>query len=144
MSGETEIDILLKNMNPEINDGEYVFCSVNNKDKVNFEEVVAFIREKEGLTIIVEKNKAISLGLDFRFISSWITLNVYSSLDAIGFNSIISKLINDMVDINKVDFDNIIYFLKHYKDNELNKYINIGKIYDKQIALDVISKYSLN
>ena len=28
--------------------------------------------------------------------------------------------------------------------NKLNKYINIGKIYDKQIALDVISKYSLN
>ena len=55
-----------------------------------------------------------------------------------------SKLINDMVDINKVDFDNIIYFLKHYKDNELNKYVKIGKIYDKQTALDVISKYSLN
>ena len=40
MSGETEIDILLKNMRPEINDGDYVFCSVNNKDKVNFEEVL--------------------------------------------------------------------------------------------------------
>ena len=55
-----------------------------------------------------------------------------------------SKLINDIADINKVDFDNIIYFLKHYKDNELNKYVNIGKIYDKKTALDVISKYSLN
>mgnify|MGYP001307509083 FL=1 len=95
MSGETEIDILLKNMRPEINDGEYVFCSVNNRDKVNFEEVVAFIREKEGLTIIVEKNKAISLGLDYGFISSWITLNVHSSLDAVGFNSIISNSLSE-------------------------------------------------
>lgn len=55
-----------------------------------------------------------------------------------------SRLINDIADINKVDFDNIIYFLKHYKDNELNKYINIGKIYNKQTSLNLISKYSLN
>ena len=113
MSGETEIDILLKNMRPEINDGDYVFCSVNNKDKVNFEEVFAFIREKEGLTIIVEKNKAISLGLDFRFISSWITLNVYSSLDAIGFNSIISNSLSE----NKISCNLIAGF---YHDHLLN------------------------
>ena len=127
MSGETEIDILLKNMRPEINDGEYVFCSVNNKDKVNFEEVVAFIREKEGLTIIVEKNKAISLGLDFRFISSWITLNVYSSLDAIGFNSIISNSLSE----NKISCNVIAGFYHDHlfvNKKDANSAINILKI----------------
>lgn len=29
-----------------------------------------------------------------------------------------SKLYNDINDINKFDLDNILYFLKHYKDNE--------------------------
>ena len=47
------------------------------------------------------------------------------------------------MDINKIDMDNILYFLKHYKDNENNKFVNVGKIYNKQTALDVISKYTL-
>lgn len=54
-----------------------------------------------------------------------------------------SKHFNDLIDINKIDMDNILYFLKHYKDNEKNKYVNVGKIYNKQTALDVISKYTL-
>lgn len=54
-----------------------------------------------------------------------------------------SKYFNDLMDINKIDMDNILYFLKHYKDNEKNKYVNVGKIYNKQTALDVISKYTL-
>ena len=104
MSGETEMDILLKNMRPEINDGEYVFCSVNNKDKVNFEEVVAFIREKEGLTIIV-----------------------YSSLDAIGFNSIISNSLSE----NKISCNVIAGFYHDHlfvNKKDAKRAINILKI----------------
>ena len=55
-----------------------------------------------------------------------------------------SKYYNDVNDINKVDLDNIIYFLTHYKDNENNKFVNIGKIYNKQNALDVVAKYTLD
>ena len=33
-----------------------------------------------------------------------------------------SKYINSLNDINKVDLDNIVYFLSHYKDNEINKH----------------------
>ena len=55
-----------------------------------------------------------------------------------------SLLYNDINDINKFDLDNILYFLKHYKDNEKNKFVNIGKIYNKQTALDVIAKYTLD
>lgn len=54
-----------------------------------------------------------------------------------------SKYINNLDDINKYELDNIIYFLKHYKDNEKNKFVNIGKIYNKAEALEVVSKYSL-
>ncbi len=55
-----------------------------------------------------------------------------------------SKYYNDISDINKVDLDNILYFLKHYKDNELDKYVNVGKIYNKKEAEEVIKKYTLN
>lgn len=54
-----------------------------------------------------------------------------------------SKYINDINDINKVDLDNILYFLKHYKDNEDGKFVNIGKIYNKKKADKVIKQYTL-
>ena len=52
-----------------------------------------------------------------------------------------SKYFNDITDINQSDIDNIIYFLSHYKDNENDKFVKIGEIYDKTIALEVIEKY---
>jgi inorganic pyrophosphatase len=55
-----------------------------------------------------------------------------------------SKYYNDINDINKGDLDNILYFLQHYKDNESDKYVNIGKIYNKSEADKVIKKYTLD
>ena len=131
MSGEVQIDTLLKNIDPEINLGEYVFCSVYNLKNINFKDIVVYIKEKEGFTLVMEKNKAISLGLDFEFISSWITLNVHSSLNAIGFNSIISNSLSknniscnviagfyhDHLFVNKNDAKRAINILKNLSRN---------------------------
>ena len=131
MSGEVQIDTLLKNIDPEINLGEYVFCSVYNLKNINFKDVVVYIKEKEGFTLVMEKNKAISLGLDFEFISSWITLNVHSSLNAVGFNSIISNSLSknniscnviagfyhDHLFVNKNDAKRAINILKNLSRN---------------------------
>ena len=54
-----------------------------------------------------------------------------------------SKYINSLSDINKVELDNIVYFLTHYKDNEKNKYVSIGEIYDKGEAVEIIKKFSV-
>ena len=53
-----------------------------------------------------------------------------------------STFINNIEDLNKNDLEMIIYFLKHYKDNE-NKFINVGEVYNKDIAEEVIKKYTL-
>ena len=54
-----------------------------------------------------------------------------------------SKFINSLNDINKVDLDNIVYFLSHYKDNEKDKHVVIGEIYDRQKALEIIERFSV-
>ena len=54
-----------------------------------------------------------------------------------------SKYISDINDIRQSTIDNIIYFLSHYKEGEINKYVNIGEIYKKKKALEIIEKYSL-
>lgn len=53
-----------------------------------------------------------------------------------------SKYINDIQDVNKGDLDNIIYFLNHYKDNEKNKFVKVGKTYNRDQAIKVIEKYT--
>jgi len=49
--------------------------------------------------------------------------------------------IKDIDDVTEAMLANIIYFLSHYKDNDGNKFINIGKVYNKEKAIHFINKY---
>jgi len=44
-------------------------------------------KEEEGTTIIMKKEVADQLNLDYSFIASWITLTVHSSLEAVGLTA---------------------------------------------------------
>ena len=95
MIGESNLEILLKTMKPKLNMGAFVFCSVNDLTLVNLNESVLFFKEEEGYTIIVKKELAETLKLDYTFISSWITLTVHSSLEAVGLTAAFSKALAD-------------------------------------------------
>jgi hypothetical protein len=88
--GETDIRILLKTMNPELNEGEYVFCSLEDNIKIDLADVIGCFKEKEGVTIIVEKKVAEKMNLSYSSVTSWITLTVHSSLEAIGLTAAFS------------------------------------------------------
>ncbi|MBJ2345346.1 MULTISPECIES: ACT domain-containing protein [Pseudomonas] len=87
MSGEKSIAKLLSAMSPTLNDGDYVFCCVADMDLVKGEEILGSFREKEGLTVIIERNRAQALGLHFDYVAAWITLTVHSALDAVGLTA---------------------------------------------------------
>ena len=93
MPGETDLNKLLKTLDPELNQGEYVFCSVAGTHEINPVDILGSFRENEGLTVIIKKSTADLLGIPYTFIASWITLNVHSSLDAIGLAAIFSTAI---------------------------------------------------
>jgi len=95
MTGETNLDNLLKTMNPKLNEGEYVFCTVNELSQLSFSDIILFFKEEEGFTIVVEKKLADSLHLNYTFIASWITLTVHSSLEAVGLTAAFSKALAD-------------------------------------------------
>jgi hypothetical protein len=95
MTGETNLDKLLKTMNPKLNEGEYVFCSVNETGKLSFSDIILFFKEEEGITIVVAKKLADNLHLKYSFIASWITLTVHSSLEAVGLTAAFSKALAD-------------------------------------------------
>ena len=91
MSGESNLSVLLKTMMPELNEGEYVFCSVPESSQINHADILCTFREKEGLTIIITKQIADSLNLPYHFIASWITLTIHSSLQAVGLTAAFSN-----------------------------------------------------
>ncbi len=52
--------------------------------------------------------------------------------------------INNISELPERKLEQIIYFLKHYKDNDGKKFIEIGNVYDKEKALNFIEKCTLN
>lgn len=91
MSGIIELDELLKTMQPELQSGEFVFCTVSGKltDYLHFEPLATF-RETEGLTLITSVEAATREGLKYEGQFKQITLTVHSSLEAVGLTAAVA------------------------------------------------------
>ena len=104
MAGEGNLEKLLQNMNPEMHDGIFVFCSIPEDEKIPAPlKQVHIFREREGTTLIVRREEAEAAGLPYQFASRMITLTVHSSLEAIGFLAAVSgRLAEAGISVNAV------------------------------------------
>ncbi len=90
MQAKNDLDSLLKNLSPTLNKGEYVFVSLTGLDRINPDDIIAQFKEEEGITLVLNKEKADELRLTYEFIAAWITLTVHSSLEAVGLTAAFS------------------------------------------------------
>lgn len=90
MSGETNLSKLIKAMTPKLNKGNYVFATTKNLNEIDPNNALCIFREAEGWSVIIEKTKADENRMNYDFIASWITLDVHSSLEAIGLTAAFS------------------------------------------------------
>ncbi|MGQ1785018.1 MULTISPECIES: ACT domain-containing protein [unclassified Saccharicrinis] len=90
MTGETNLSVLIKGMTPILHPGEYVFVTIKDLNRINRKDTICEFKEKEGVTIVINRIKADELGFSYDFIASWITLSVHSSLEAVGLTAIFS------------------------------------------------------
>ncbi|GAB4365923.1 MAG: ACT domain-containing protein [Calditrichia bacterium] len=93
MAGEKNLEKLLASMSSVLMDGEYVFCTFQDAqygDYLDLEPIVS-IKEAEGLTLVVPKNKADDRGLSYESVFKGIALSVHSSLDAVGLTAAFSS-----------------------------------------------------
>ena len=95
MAGETNLQKLLQGMQPELNEGEYVFCTVASLQQASALNPVCIFQEKEAVTIIVSKQQADEASLPYTVLCAWITLTVHSSLEAVGLTAAVSKALTD-------------------------------------------------
>jgi len=91
MEGEINLSTILKNLNPVLNDGKFVFTKVDSIDLIPFSKILFLFKEQEGITVVLEKRFAEELNLNFSYVASWITLEVHSSLAAVGLTATFSQ-----------------------------------------------------
>ena len=86
MKPETDLEQLLANVQPKLVEGEYVFCTVRGTlgDYLDLDPI-GTVREEEGLTLIIERERAEAAKLRHSAPFRCITLSAHSSLEAVGF-----------------------------------------------------------
>lgn len=119
MRGEKNLDKLLRAMSPELITGDFVFCSFAKAHYGDHADLapIAAVSESEGLTLVIPKSKADEHQLKYDSVFKGITLNVHSSLDAVGLTAAFaSKLTEHGIGANVIAG----YFHDHiFVQNEL-------------------------
>ncbi len=77
-------------MEPVLNPGVYAFVCVPSAETLKSVEIVASVREPEGLSAVVAESDAAALNLPIMFRAAWITLKVHSDLEAVGLTAAFS------------------------------------------------------
>ncbi|GAB3539515.1 ACT domain-containing protein [Pontibacter brevis] len=93
--GEKNLAVLLLQMEPELNDGEFVFCTLQEESSTGMNNALFSFKEREGLTVVLPKEAAEGAGISYSVVFSWITLKVHSSLEAVGLTAAFSKALAD-------------------------------------------------
>jgi len=78
---------LVRIMEPELHEGVYVYSTVAADHDLSGLTIVAMVREREGVTIVIPEAEAVRAGLPVVFRAAWITLTVHSDLQAIGLTA---------------------------------------------------------
>ena len=103
MTGETNLNELIKSLSAVLAEGLYVFVTVPSDQRpANLRPRMVF-EETEGTTLILLKSDAESHSLPYEFPCRMITLNIHSSLEAVGFMArIASELAKHNMGVNPV------------------------------------------
>ena len=92
--GESDLDKLIRDMQPKLDDGELVFCSLPPEQAEAFFPICqGYYCEREGITVIIDRHLADLENLPYNFVFKRITLNVHSSLGAVGFLARITEIL---------------------------------------------------
>lgn len=92
---EKDLMTLCATLDPIMSESTYVYCLF--KDFVLPGGLPAFctVREREGLTVIVNTDDARRMGLPCTYEARLITLAVHSSLEAVGLLAVVSRRLAD-------------------------------------------------
>ena len=92
--GESDLDKLIKNMDPILEDEELVFCTLPPDQAEDYLMICqGYYIEREGVTVIISRHLADINQLGYDLVFKRITLNVHSSMEAVGFLARITEVL---------------------------------------------------
>ena len=93
MTGETQLATLLRSLDPELAAPEVVFVSFADAQYGDYADLqpLAMVQEAEGMTLVVQKALADQFQLAYDGVFQCITLQVHSSLQAVGLTAAVSR-----------------------------------------------------
>ena len=91
---EKDLHTLLAALRPVTREGEYVYVLWPD-GKPLAGHIAAAVREAEGLTVVLPRADADAMGLAYDFVAAWITLQVHSSLEAVGLTAAVSAALTE-------------------------------------------------
>ena len=89
-----DIAQLLANMEPVLNPGTYAFVVAPAGVQIPQDQIVASVRETEGVSLVIPEALARDLKLSVNYSAAWITLRVHSDLAAVGLTAAFSNALS--------------------------------------------------
>ena len=105
MHGEKDLTKLIASMSPTLSENEYVFgtLATYSFEQVGLLNPISIFQEKEGVTVVLEKENAEKHKIPYTGVFRCITLNVHSSLDAVGLTAAVAtKLTQSNISANVI------------------------------------------
>jgi len=93
VGGEKDVNALLRGMQPVLHTDRFVFATTPHPPTDI--DAMAWIREDEGITVVATQKEADRAGLIYDFVAARITLQVHSSLDAVGLTAVVAATLAD-------------------------------------------------
>jgi len=91
----SDLTRLLRSMEPELQEGVYVFVRLPRGPREWSVEPLATFREREGMSAILRAEDALYLNLAPLFHAAWITLTVTSDLHAVGLTAAVAAALTE-------------------------------------------------
>ena len=97
MTGEMNLGKLLAEMAPTLQDGRFVFVTLENGRYGDYPYLspIASFSEPEGLTLVIPQTAADQAGLVYDATFNCITLLVHSSLEAVGLTAAVAAKLTE-------------------------------------------------
>ena len=120
-------------MEPVLDERDFVFCSFPTLDWDQMRELnpIGIFHEKEGVTFILDTKNAVDKKIDYLSVYRLITLNVHSSLEAVGLTAAFSaKLTEKNISANVIAayYHDHIFVPKEKAEQALNAILELQKI----------------
>ncbi len=98
MSGEKNLEKLISSMTPVLIDKTLIYGTLEDDlmHLLGSLKPMGTFRETEGLTVILEKHEADENNIEYHGIFKCITLNVHSSLDAVGLTAAVATKLTQL------------------------------------------------